>query len=448
MYKQYHRYKLLLMFCDVFLTITLLAVMVKVRPFLPGKAMGPSDAILPGTLIYILVGFLWHVLFAVTRVYELETIPRFSLQIGRFTSSFLLAVLMLTGFLYFTFREVSRMLVIYFCVADYTMLVVSRYALISYLKHKVNGTRDIPVLIAGTSESGIHLGKMLRRNNASGLRVEGFADSRAPSHLDLPAPVIGTLEDVPRIVREREIGILFVALQEIRGVEAELLIHRVESLPVRVYVVPDVPRAGLLNPEVETLGELVLIGIREPLIRGHRRVAKRVFDVVVSTLGLLFLWPTFIIIWVVVKLDSPGPGFFVAQRVGENGKLFNMLKFRTMYVDQENVGNPVPSKEDVCTTVPKVKDDPRVTRVGKFLRRTSLDEIPQIVNVFKGEMSLVGPRPEQPFLTQCYDHWQWQRLSVPPGVTGWWQISGRSDLPMHLNTQYRYVLREEFFLAT
>ena len=211
------------MFCDVFLTITLLAVMVKVRPFLPGKAMGPSDAILPGTLIYILVGFLWHVLFAVTRVYELETIPRFSLQIGRFTSSFLLAVLMLTGFLYFTFREVSRMLVIYFCVADYTMLVVSRYALISYLKHKVNGTCDIPVLIAGTSESGIHLGKMLRRNNASGLRVEGFADSRAPSHLDLPAPVIGTLEDVPRIVREREIGILFVALQEIRGVEAEAL---------------------------------------------------------------------------------------------------------------------------------------------------------------------------------------------------------------------------------
>ncbi len=446
MYKQYHRYRLLLMSGDVLLTITLLALMVKMRPFLPGKALDPSDAILPGTLIYVLVGFLWHVLFSVTRVYELETIPRFTLQIGRFTTSFLLAVLMLTGFLYFTFREVSRMLVIYFCAADYIVLTASRYALISYLKHKVNGTRDIPVLIAGTSESGIQLGNTLRRNGASGLRVEGFADGQASSHIDLPAPVIGTLEDVPRIVREREIGILFVALQEIRGDEAEDLIHRVESLPVRVYVVPDVPRAGLLNPEVETMGELVLIGIREPIIRGHRRVVKRALDVIVGTLSLLLLWPAFIIIWLAVKLDSPGPGIFVAQRVGENGKLFNMLKFRTMYVNQENAVNPTSSKEGLCEAVQKVKDDPRVTRVGKFLRRTSLDEIPQIINVLKGEMSLVGPRPEQPFLTQCYDHWQWQRLSVPPGVTGWWQISGRSDLPMHLNTQYDMYYVRNFSL--
>ena len=431
---------------DVLLTVALLGAMVKMRPFLPGKAMAPSDAILPGTLIYVLVGFLWHVLFSVTRVYDLETIPRLTLQIGRFTSSFLLAVLMLTGFLYFTFREVSRMLVIYFCVADYVVLTASRYALIFYVKHKVNGARDIPVLIAGISESGVYLGNTLRRNSASGLRVVGFADSQAPSHPDLPAPIIGSLEDVPEIVREREIGILFVALQEIRGVEAEDLIHKVESLPVRIYVVPDVPRAGMLNPEVETLGELVLIGIREPLIRGHRRVVKRILDVVVSALGLLLLWPLFIIIWLAIKLDSPGPGIFVAQRVGENGKLFNMLKFRTMYVNQENVGNPTTSKEDLCEVVHKVKDDPRVTRVGKFLRRTSLDEIPQLINVLKGEMSLVGPRPEQPFLTQCYDHWQWQRLSVPPGVTGWWQISGRSDLPMHLNTQYDMYYVRNFSL--
>ena len=113
-----------------------------------------------------------------------------------------------------------------------------------------------------------------------------------------------------------------------------------------------------------------------------------------------------------------------------------MLKFRTMYVNQQHVQAPAPSKEELCEIVHKVEHDPRVTRVGRFLRKTSLDELPQLLNVLKGEMSLVGPRPEQPFLTQCYDHWQWQRLSVPPGVTGWWQISGRSDLPMHLNTQY------------
>jgi exopolysaccharide biosynthesis polyprenyl glycosylphosphotransferase len=165
-------------------------------------------------------------------------------------------------------------------------------------------------------------------------------------------------------------------------------------------------------------------------------VIKRIVDVVVSTAGLLLTWPLFIAVWIAVKLDSPGPAIFIAKRVGENGKIFNMLKFRTMYINQENVQASAHSGDEVCEIGHKVKDDPRVTRVGRFLRRTSLDELPQLVNVLKGEMSLVGPRPEQPFLTQCYDHWQWQRLAVPPGVTGWWQISGRSDLPMHLNTQY------------
>lgn len=436
MYKQFRRYKLLLMAGDVLLTLLLLAAMAKMRPYLPGKPLDPSDAILPAVLIYVIVGLLWHVLFAVTGVYELRIIPRFSKQLGRFTSSYLLAVLMLAGFLYFAFREVSRMLVIYFCVADYCVLLLTRHLLILYVQHKVNGISNIPVLIAGASESGIHLATTLQRDSASGMKVVGFVDSHVPQHLNLPGPIVGTLEDLPEIVSERQIGILFVALPETRGEEVEELVHRVESLPVRVYVVPELPKAGMVNTEVEILGELVLVGIREPMIRGHRRVIKRILDVVVCSVGLLLTWPLFIVIWIAIRLDSPGPAIFVAQRVGENGRIFNMLKFRTMYVNQAIVQAPPSSKEELCEIVHKVVDDPRVTRVGRFLRKTSLDELPQLLNVLRGEMSLVGPRPEQPFLTQCYDHWQWQRLSVPPGVTGWWQVSGRSDLPMHLNTQY------------
>jgi len=424
------------MVSDVLLTVLLLWATVKMRPFLPGRALDPSAALLPGVLIYVIVGLIWHALFAATGVYELRIIPRFTQQVGRFTSSYLLAVLMLTGFLYFTFRDVSRMLVIYFCIADYSVLLLIRYLLILYMKHSISGIRDVPVLIAGASESGIYLANTLKNDAAAGLNVVGFVDGDLPQHLNLPGPVIGTLQDVPDIVSKRQIGILFVALPESRGAEAEELIHRVESLPVRVYVVPEVPKGGPVNTEVETLGELVLIGIREPMIRGHRRVIKRVVDVVASTVGLLLTWPLFIVIWIAVKLDSPGPAVFVAKRVGENGKIFNMLKFRTMYLNQDNFQPPVRSKEEICEIVHKMEDDPRVTRVGRILRKTSLDELPQLINVLKGEMSLVGPRPEQPFLTQCYDHWQWQRLSVPPGVTGWWQVSGRSDLPMHLNTQY------------
>jgi exopolysaccharide biosynthesis polyprenyl glycosylphosphotransferase len=424
------------MAADVVLTLLLLAAMVKARPFLPGKVLEPSEAVLPATLIYVLVGLLWHALFAVTGVYQLRAIPRLNQQISRFTSSYILAVLTLTGFLFFTFREVSRLLVIYFCAADYIVLLLIRYVLILYLKHNVSGIRDMSVLIAGASETGIHLANSLRGDAASGLKVVGFVDNDVSRQLNLPEPLIGSLQDVPRIVLEQQIGILFVALPETRRDEVEDLIHLVESLDVRVYVLPEVPKAGMVNPEVETLGELVLIGIREPVIQGHRRVIKRIMDVALCTMGLLLTWPLFIIIWIAVKLDSSGPAVFVAQRVGENGRIFNMLKFRTMYVNQENFQAPARSKEELCEIVHKVEDDPRVTRVGKLLRKTSLDELPQLLNVIKGEMSLVGPRPEQPFLTQCYDHWQWQRLSVPPGVTGWWQISGRSDLPMHLNTQY------------
>ena len=186
-----------------------------------------------------------------------------------------------------------------------------------------------------------------------------------------------TLQDLPEIVSERQIGILFVALPETRGVEVEELIHRVESLPVRVYVVPELPKAGMVNTEVEILGELVLVGIREPVIRGHRRVIKRILDVVVCLVGLILTWPLFIVIWIAVRLDSRGPAIFVAQRVGENGRIFNMLKFRTMYVNQENVQAPPCSKEELCEIVHKVESDPRVTRVGRFLRKTSLDELPQ-----------------------------------------------------------------------
>jgi exopolysaccharide biosynthesis polyprenyl glycosylphosphotransferase len=426
----------MLMTADVVLTVLVLAAMVKARPYLPGKVLEPSEAVLPATLIYVLVGLLWHALFAGTGVYQLRVIPRFHKQIARFSTSYFLAVLTLTGFLYFTFREVSRLLIIYFCAADYVVLLLTRYVLMLYLQHNVRGIRDMQVLIAGVTESGMYLANTLRKDAASGLRVVGFVDNDTSRQVNLPEPVIGSFQDVPRIVLEQQIGILFVALPETRRAEAADLIHLVESMDIRVYVVPDVPKAGLMNLEVETLGDLVLIGLREPAIQGHRRVFKRVMDVVLCTTGLLLTWPLFIIIWIAVKLDSAGPAIFVAQRVGENGRIFNMLKFRTMFVNQENFKAPPRSREEICEIVHKVEDDPRVTRVGKFLRKTSLDELPQLINVLKGEMSLVGPRPEQPFLTQCYDHWQWQRLSVPPGVTGWWQISGRSDLPMHLNTQY------------
>jgi lipopolysaccharide/colanic/teichoic acid biosynthesis glycosyltransferase len=136
-----------------------------------------------------------------------------------------------------------------------------------------------------------------------------------------------------------------------------------------------------------------------------------------------------------IRLDSPGPVLFRQQRVGENGRLFGMFKFRTMVAEAESLQDQVLVTTQDGQVIHKHKHDPRVTRIGLFLRRYSLDELPQLFNVLRGEMSLVGPRPEMPWLVDRYAPWQRKRFAVPQGITGWWQINGRSDKPMHLNTE-------------
>jgi len=440
MFKQYHRFKIILMATDAIITVGLLAVLVEYGGSLPWMGAG-SGRIAHEWLVYAIVGLLWHGLFATAGVYELRKIPDFTSQAGSLASSHVLAVLMLTGFFYFTFSGISRSIVICFAVTDYFAMLLPRYLVRLYLKHGRGALARPRMLIVGTSESALYLAQTIIDEHAAAFDLVGFADNDPPTDRRLPAAVIGSIEDVPRLVTDNAVAIVVVAFPENRWAEARPVVEKLESLPVRIYVLPDVLDLALVRSDVERIGELVVIGLREPVLDGHRRVVKRIMDLTMSLMVLLIAWPLFLIIWIAVKVDSSGPGVFVAKRVGQNGKVFDLYKFRTMITGAENVQveaakAPAVTKEEACQAVYKTKDDPRVTRVGRWLRKTSLDELPQIFNVIKGDMSLVGPRPEQPFLTECYDHWQWQRLLVPPGVTGWWQVSGRSDLPMHLNAQY------------
>jgi lipopolysaccharide/colanic/teichoic acid biosynthesis glycosyltransferase len=156
----------------------------------------------------------------------------------------------------------------------------------------------------------------------------------------------------------------------------------------------------------------------------------------VSILSTPFFLPFIGLIALAIRIDSSGPVFFHQPRVGENGRIFKMIKFRTMVEDAEQMRNIVEDVNEQGKIIQnKSRHDPRITRFGRFLRRTSLDEIPQIFNVLRGDMSLVGPRPEMPHLVDQYEPWQRARFAVPQGMTGWWQINGRSDKPMNLNTE-------------
>jgi exopolysaccharide biosynthesis polyprenyl glycosylphosphotransferase len=446
MYKEYHPYKLFLMVADVIVTLAIFSIISQLRPALPGRFIEIGDVLHPPVL-YVLLALLWHSVFAMTGVYSLERISGFAKQMSRFSAAFFLLVFVFAGMLFFTFRDVSRMLVIYFSVANFIALAAVRYFLVLYLKRKSSDFEGSTALVVGTSETAVKLADTLMREHASVVNVLGFANGNADM-TGLPAPVIGTIDEVPKIVKDLGIKLVFVALPNEESGIIKKLIARVENLPVRVYLVPDTLQLALVHAEVETFGDMVAIGIREPVIVGHRMVVKRLMDLALSIMLLLFLWPALLLIWLAVKLDSPGPALFVPKRVGENGKIFNMYKFRTMVVDAAQKQAEVIQKDEQGRPVYKTKSDPRVTRVGRFLRRTSLDELPQLFNVIKGDMSLVGPRPEQPFITEHYAQLQWRRLSVPPGITGWWQVNGRSDFAMHLNPEYDiyYVRNYSIFL--
>ncbi|MDI7278122.1 MAG: sugar transferase, partial [Anaerolineae bacterium] len=225
-----------------------------------------------------------------------------------------------------------------------------------------------------------------------------------------------------------------------------------QGLGVRVHVVPDLFALSFQNARLDGFGGIPLIALGQPGISGWRRFWKRLFDVTFGTLALVVLSPLMAAIAIAVRLDSPGPALYRQERIGENGRRFTMLKFRSMRADAD----PRPHMAHVARLIGdnlrpeqlgpeaggtlKIQHDPRITRLGRFLRKASLDELPQLLNVLKGEMSLVGPRPPLPYELALYQDWHRRRLEVIPGITGLWQIEGRNrvsfDEMVRLDLQY------------
>ena len=166
----------------------------------------------------------------------------------------------------------------------------------------------------------------------------------------------------------------------------------------------------------------------------RQRIMKRLFDITVSSIVLFLAFPVMVMVSIAIMIYDPGPILFKQSRVGEGGKLFKIYKFRSMIINADAMLEKYAIKDENGNMIHKHANDPRVTPIGRLIRKTSLDELPQLVNVIKGDMSLVGPRPELPKIVSGYENWQYERFSVPQGITGWWQVTGRSEKPCHLNT--------------
>lgn len=426
MFGKLRRLILALFVADVVLTQLALFSADWLRLFLPlGRELGASPATLLNPYVYLIALVLWPLVFAATSVYDVRRNVR---PVGEARSLFIAistAIFALSGVLYFTFRDVPRLLIVYFYFIDLLYLAAARIVAGVLLRLLHAGGRPLTrVLVVGLGDSAQAIALALQTRLGHSVAIVGCADDTATQGLP-GVPLAGKVADVPRLVHELQADEVIICLPGDRYADVERLSYQLQSEPVRVRLVPDFLKLVMVQSSVDVVGGLPLIGLREPRIDGPAWVIKRVFDLAATLLGLVLTWPVLLLIALAIKFSSPGPILYRQQRVGENGKLFWVYKFRTMVVGADRQAN-----------ADKRRDDPRVTAIGRFLRRTSLDELPNLFNVLRGEMSLVGPRPEQVFIVQGYEPWQRQRLAVPPGMTGWWQVNGRSDRPMHLNTQY------------
>ncbi len=332
----------------------------------------------------------------------------------------------------------SRLFVIYAWASIVAAVVIERglkRMMRSWLWQRGIGVER--ALVVGSGESAARVVSDLAGRNILGFRLIGFVDDGATRDEDwlvgsrhgiVRPPHLGGSDDLARVLAERAISEVVIALPPEAHERILRVIAACRAADVRFQIVPDVFALSLGQVQVNTLNGLPLLTVRDGRIRGWNRTVKRGVDILGALAAFAVLGVPMLLLALVIRLDSRGPALIRQTRVGKDGAKFLCFKFRSMHAGADKQHAAVTAGCKTDRRLQKVKDDPRRTRVGKFIRRTSLDELPQLLNVLGGQMSLVGPRPQVPREVAHYEPWHRQRLAVPPGMTGIWQITGRSDL--------------------
>jgi exopolysaccharide biosynthesis polyprenyl glycosylphosphotransferase len=304
-------------------------------------------------------------------------------------------------------------------------------------KERSEGRFISTVLVVGSHNAAAAMAQEFERGQAAGYRVAGvcvpgWGTGRGNTlNVDGHAvPVLGDETAVIDALRATDANVVAVSNTEYLGTDGmRALAWQLEAVDADLVVAPGVIDVAGPRLQIHPVAGLPLLHVDRPQYRGAVKVGKLALDLIAAGLGLLVLWPLFILVAVLIKFDSRGPVFYRAERIGLNGKPFAMLKFRSMVVDAEKRRFGLVGRNDGAGPLFKLRKDPRVTRVGRWIRRLSIDELPQLVNVLLGHMSIVGPRPPLRSEVAAYSGEVHRRLLVKPGITGLWQVSGRSNLP-------------------
>lgn len=358
-------------------------------------------------------------------------------------SFFILLVILVFGKI-----NLSRYTLALSFVITLTAVIIEKMIFYNFLPElkKIN-QYNRKILIYGAGE----LGKTLFRSiaNSPKLRLEpvGFIDDD-PQKKNMACyqsgfnshncvKVLGSRADIESLKAIYAIDEIYIAISDINHSYLISLLKDFKKIGLEASFVPNLHEAFLHKVKITIIGGVPTVKEVEDYLDSNYIIVKKILDKILACILCLMLFPLFVIVGILIKIDSKGPVIFKQDRVGKDGKIFRIFKFRSMYVDTNpNAVNPL------------THDDPRITRVGSILRKLSIDEIPQIFNVIKGDMSFVGPRPEMPFIVAKYDQIHMERLKALPGITGLWQLSGDRKKPIHENMDYDlyYIRNISFFL--
>jgi exopolysaccharide biosynthesis polyprenyl glycosylphosphotransferase len=393
-----------------------------------------SDLQLVPRILYLVFPFIWVVIFSSLSIYDGRKFLRAADELAALFLSTFIASISTAGILYFSYREVSRALFIVFVLVTFLLCFFWRVLARVYFRTRSESSSSLRrLLVVGTGPLGQNVGAQIRRSLGENLTLVGFVDDGNPE--DSKVASLGTPSDLKSLIVKHQVTDVVIALPYSVYHRVGEIVACLDEQPVGVWIALGFFDLALYRTDIEDFAGIPMLDLRASAIDDYQRMIKRAFDLTFGLLALIPAFPFMALSALMVMLEDGAPVLIRQKRVGENGRIFEMLKFRTMVRNAEELQSQVEKRDGDGNLIHKSKDDPRVTRVGRVLRRFSLDELPQLFNILTGTMSLVGPRPEMPYLVDKYQPWQRKRFAVPPGLTGWWQVNGRSDKPMHLHTE-------------
>jgi Undecaprenyl-phosphate glucose phosphotransferase len=418
--KRLQLFQSLLVFNDLFILTVCWISAFYLRFYIPFIPVTKGIPLIDDYLILLIFTLIiWIGTLHLTGVYR-RFFTRTQEVMALFKANFI--ALMILVFIAFFFKrtEFSRLVFVYFGLLSFLFLSLSRLFLKGYyIDLQKKHLRSERVLIVGARELAQGVAETIRKHPELGLTISGFL-TRVPQKVGTQIQgieVLGLYEEIDQVIQKQGIHLVIFALPLTAHQNLEELLNRIRNELVDIKIVPDLYRFISLRGGVEEFEGLPFINLRESPMVGWNRILKRSFDILLAGLILLLFSPLLLLIALVVKATSPGPVFYRQTRMGLDGRVFEMLKFRSMVVGAEKESGPVWAQ----------KDDPRRTLIGRIIRKFSLDELPQLINVLNGEMSLVGPRPERPELIQSFKDKipkYMLRHKMKAGMTGWAQIHG------------------------